>query len=84
MDSPPQDLADAAVTDPQLPGDVTGPDSLVGQLHYPLSDHVREGSAVHKHAAELVHTSVPYVGYNSSTHTNVTLHKVVTQREKER
>ncbi|TNN83773.1 hypothetical protein EYF80_005949 [Liparis tanakae] len=65
---PAQDLADAAVADPQLSGDVAGPDALVGQLHYPLPHHVREGSAVHKHPAELVHTPVPYVGYNSSTH----------------
>lgn len=66
-DPPAQDLADAAVADPQLSGDVAGPDALVGQLHDPLPHHVREGSAVHKHPAELIHTAVPCVGYNSST-----------------
>lgn len=38
---PAQDLADAAVADPQLPGNVTGSHPLVSQLHDPLSHHVR-------------------------------------------
>lgn len=38
---PAQDLADAAVADPQLPGDVAGSHPLVSQLHYPLPHHVR-------------------------------------------
>ncbi|TNN80925.1 hypothetical protein EYF80_008930 [Liparis tanakae] len=50
-----------------LSGDVAGPDALVSQLHDPLPHHVREGSAVHKHPAELVHAAVPCVGHNSST-----------------
>lgn len=43
----------------QLPGYVAGPDALVGQFHYPLPDHVREGSAVYKHAPELIHPAMP-------------------------
>ena len=61
---PAEDFADAAVTDPQLSGDVTRPDPLVGQLDYPLPDDVRQGSAVHKHPAELVHPAMPYMGYS--------------------
>lgn len=38
--SPAQDFADTAVADPQLPGDVTGPHTLVGQLHDALPHHV--------------------------------------------
>lgn len=49
-----QNLADAAVGDPQLPADVTGPDPELGQLHYPESDGVRERPAVHENTAELV------------------------------
>lgn len=39
--SPAQDLADAAVTDPQLSGDVTGSDSLMRELHDSLAHDVR-------------------------------------------
>lgn len=49
-----EDLADAAVGDPQLPADVTGPDPELGQLHYPESDGVGERPAVHENPAELV------------------------------
>ncbi|GIY47078.1 hypothetical protein CEXT_750591 [Caerostris extrusa] len=55
---PSQYLGDAPVGDPELPADVAGPDPLVGQLHYPLPDHVRQGPAVHEHAAQLVHAAV--------------------------
>lgn len=41
MSLPAQDLAHTAVADPQLPGDVTGSDTLVGQLYYPLPHHIR-------------------------------------------
>lgn len=63
---PAEDLADAAVADAQLPGDVARSNPLVSQLHDALAHHVREGSSVDEHPAELVHTPVPYVGDNSS------------------
>lgn len=44
--------------DPQLPGDITRANSIVRQLHYPLADDVREGSAVDEHSAQLVDPSV--------------------------
>lgn len=56
---PAQNFADASVAHAQLARDVAGPDALVGQLHYPLPDHVREGPAVHKHAPELIHPAMP-------------------------
>lgn len=49
--SPSQDLADAAVTDAQLSGDVTRPDPLVGHVHDALSDHLRKRAPIYKHAA---------------------------------
>jgi len=44
--------------DPQLPGDVTWPDAIVGQLDNSLTHHVRQGTPVYKDAAQLVHTAV--------------------------
>lgn len=44
--------------DPQLTGDITRANSVVGELHYPLADDVREGSAVDEHSAQLVDPSV--------------------------
>lgn len=32
---------------------------MVGQFHYPLPDHVREGPAVNEHTPELVHPAMP-------------------------
>lgn len=58
MHLPGQDLGHAAMGDPQLPGDVTRSDAVVGQLHYSLPDDVRQRPPVHKHAAQLVHTTV--------------------------
>lgn len=43
----------------QLAWNVTGPDTLVGQFHYPLPDHIREGPAVNKHTPKLVHPAMP-------------------------
>jgi len=39
--SPAQDLADAAVTDPQLSRDVTGSDPLMRELHDSLAHDIR-------------------------------------------
>ena len=52
--SPAEDFGDTSMGDPELPGDVAGPDPLVGQLHYPLPHHVRQGTTVHKHPSQLV------------------------------
>ena len=46
------------MADPELSGDVTGPDPIVGQLYYPLSDHVGQGTAVHENSAKLVHSTM--------------------------
>jgi len=43
---------------PQLPGDVTRPNTVVRQLHYSLPYNVRQRPAVHKHATQLVHTTM--------------------------
>ncbi len=47
---PAQDLADAAVADPQLAGDVAGSHSLVCHVHDPLPDDLRERASIYKHA----------------------------------
>lgn len=44
--------------DPELAADVAWPDSLVGQLHNALPHHVRQRTAVHKHAAQLIHATM--------------------------
>lgn len=49
--SPSQDLADTAVADTELAGDVTGTHALVGHVHDALPDHLRKRTAVHKHSA---------------------------------
>ena len=45
---PAKDLADTAMADSELAGDVAGPHALVGQVHDALTHHFRQGSAVHK------------------------------------
>lgn len=50
MNSPAQDLADAAVADSELPGDVTGPNPLMGHVHDALPDHFRKWAAINKHS----------------------------------
>lgn len=55
---PGQDLADTAMADPQLPRDVARPDTQLGELHYSQPNRVRQRSAVHEHAAQLVHLAV--------------------------
>lgn len=59
QNSPAQYLADAAVADPELAGDVTRTYALMGQLHYPLPHHVRQGPPVYKHPTQLIHPSMP-------------------------
>lgn len=53
-----EDLGDAAVGDPQLPGDDAGPDPVVGHLHYLVSDVVGQRPAVDKDTSELVDPSL--------------------------
>lgn len=63
-----QDLADAAVRDPQLPADVTGSYPELGQLHYPEPDGVWERPAVHENATELVHLAEGWLWFQKQTH----------------
>lgn len=49
--SPAQDLADTAMADPQLTGDVTGPNALMSHVHNALPDDLRERASIYKHAA---------------------------------
>ena len=53
-----KDLGDATMRDPELPGDVTRSDPLMGKLYNPLTNHVGERTTVHKHPAKLVHASM--------------------------
>jgi len=55
---PGQDLGHAAMRHPQLPRDVTRPNTVVSQLHYSLPYNVRQRPAVHKNATQLVHTTM--------------------------
>ena len=38
------------MADPELSGDVAGPDPLVGHVNDPLSHHVGQGPSVYEHA----------------------------------
>ena len=58
MNLPGEDLGHAAMRNPQLPGDVTRPNTVVSQLHYSLPYNVRQRPAVHKNATQLVHTTM--------------------------
>lgn len=51
---PAEDFGDAAVRHPQLTGDDTGTDAVMGHLHDFMADMVWERSAVYEDAAELV------------------------------
>lgn len=53
-------FADAAMADAELPGDVTRPDPLVGELHDPLANDIWEGAAVHKNTPQLIHASMSW------------------------
>ena len=55
---PTQYLGDATMRDPELPGDVTRSDPLMGKLYNPLTNHVWERTTVHKHPAKLIHASM--------------------------
>lgn len=57
---PAEYFADAAVADAELPGDVTRPDPLVGELHDPLANDIWERAAVHKNTPQLVHASMSW------------------------
>lgn len=52
---PGQNLAHAAMRDAELPADVARPDAQLGQLYYPESDGIGQGSSVHKNTSQLVH-----------------------------
>lgn len=60
MALPAQDLAHAAVRDPELPRDVAWPDTLMRQLHDPLPYDIRQWTAVDEHAAQLVDPTVTW------------------------
>ena len=55
---PGEDLGDASVADPELPGDVAGAHAVVRQLDDPLADDVGQRPPVDEDAAQLVHTAV--------------------------
>ena len=55
---PGEDLGDASVADPELPGDVAGAHAVVRQLDDPLADDVGQRPPVDEHAAQLVHAAV--------------------------
>ena len=40
--------------DSELATDVAGPNSLLGELHNPLSDHIWQGAAIDKETPELI------------------------------
>lgn len=46
--------------DAELSRDVTGSNSIMRQLHNPLSDHIGQWSAIHKHSTELIHASMTW------------------------
>lgn len=68
-----EDLGDAAVGDPQLPGDDAGPDPVVGHLHYLVSDVIWQGPPVDEHAAKLVHPTLAQRGGYCATINNKSL-----------
>ena len=55
---PGEDLGDASVADPELPGDVAGAHAVVRQLDDPLADDVGQRTPVDEDAAQLVHAAV--------------------------
>lgn len=42
------------MADTELAGDITGPHTLVGQVHDALTHHFGQGSAIHESASQLV------------------------------
>lgn len=48
MPLPAKNFADTTMADPKLPGDVAGPDTLMGKFHYPLADYIWEWPSIHK------------------------------------
>lgn len=56
-----QYLGDAAVRDEQLAGDIARTNAQQCQLHDAPAHVVRQRTAVHEHAAQLVHARLPYI-----------------------
>lgn len=61
---PTENFGDAAVGNPQLPGDHAGPDAVVSHLHDFMTDVVGQRSAVDEHPSELVHPALAQRGGN--------------------
>ncbi len=61
VDLPSKYFANASMTNSQLTRNITGSDALVRQLYYSRSDNVRQGTAVDKDAAKLVHSAMTCV-----------------------
>ena len=56
--------------------DITRSDSLVCHLHDPLSDHVRQGSAVNKDSTKLVDAAVTWKKINHQVITSRCIYKI--------
>lgn len=61
---PAQDFGHAAVGDPELSGDDTRPNAVVGHLHDFMSDMIGQRSAVYENPSELVHSALTQRGRN--------------------
>lgn len=80
MNPPSEYFADAAMRDPELAGDITRPDPLVGQFHDPLPDHVGQGTAIDEHPSQLIHAAMTWwkkkVRYFNSKYYTFKLHRI--------
>jgi len=65
--APAEDLADAAVRDAQLSGNVARADTLTGQLDDLMSDGLRQRSPVDEDSAQLVQATAASVGFSQHT-----------------
>lgn len=59
---PAEDFGNAAVGDPQLPGDHAGPDAVVSHLHDLMADVVGQWAPVDENPSELVHPALAQRG----------------------
>ena len=53
-------FGDTSMGDSELSGDVTRPDSLMGQLHNTLPHHIRQGTAIDKDSSKLIHSTMTW------------------------
>ena len=64
--------------DSELATDVAGPNSLLGELHNPLSDHIWQGAAIDKETPELIDAAMTWKEMTINQWLNLSIELILT------